>query len=367
MSTTSTDPNNKSAAQIEGEVEQTRASVSGTLDALRGKLEPRQMLDQMVEQVADYARGSGGADFARNLGAAVRDNPLPVVLIGAGIGWLLLSKSGAGTETGSSMAPRTNDGGSGIAKALTYGREQISGAVSATRESVGNVKEAVSDAASGASAHVSNVVSRAGEAGSSVAGNISEAASEGVRRARALGDHAYSAATSVGDGLDVARDRVSSTARGTADRFSALVEAQPLMLGVLGMALGAAVGAALPRTRTEDRVLGGARDAAVDRLSAVVSESYEDIKGAAGEQIEQVKGAVSETYEKTKDHLDQGGISATGSALGNAAGDVAQAVGGAVSNIAAHVARKVDEAGPERERPENDGASSPHAPATASR
>ena len=70
-------------------MERTRARVSSTLDQLRDRLSPGQMMDEML----DYARGSGGADFARNLGAAVRDNPVPVMLIGAGIGWLMFAGS----------------------------------------------------------------------------------------------------------------------------------------------------------------------------------------------------------------------------------------------------------------------------------
>src|SRR5829696_4956251 len=82
-----TDPGDRSSAEIEREVESTRARLTGTLEQLRDRATP----GQLFEQVLDYAKQSGGTDFARNLAAAVRDNPLPVLLIGAGIGWLMLS------------------------------------------------------------------------------------------------------------------------------------------------------------------------------------------------------------------------------------------------------------------------------------
>ena len=82
-----TDPNNRSSAEIEREVEATRAGLTETLDELRDRASP----GQLFEQALDYARTSGGAEFARNLGQSVRDNPLPLLLIGAGIGWLMMS------------------------------------------------------------------------------------------------------------------------------------------------------------------------------------------------------------------------------------------------------------------------------------
>jgi hypothetical protein len=45
----------------------------------------------------DWLRGSGGREFIGNLGTTVRDNPLPVLLVAAGIGWLALSGSRSGS------------------------------------------------------------------------------------------------------------------------------------------------------------------------------------------------------------------------------------------------------------------------------
>jgi len=87
-----TNTDNRSSDDIEREVESTRARVTETLEELRSRMTPGQIVDQFV----DYARESGGGDFVRNLGQAVRDNPLPVLLIGAGISWLMFSGSTAG-------------------------------------------------------------------------------------------------------------------------------------------------------------------------------------------------------------------------------------------------------------------------------
>ena len=91
-----TDPGGRSPETIERDVERTRANLTRTLDELRDRLSPGQVMDQLTE----WAKGSGGAEFARNLGAQVRDNPLPILLVGAGIGWLMMSGGGRRTPVG---------------------------------------------------------------------------------------------------------------------------------------------------------------------------------------------------------------------------------------------------------------------------
>ena len=82
-----TDPGSKSADEVEREVQQSRAEVEEALEAIQERLSPGQLFDQAV----DYMRGSGGNEFLRNLGATVRDNPVPIVLMSTGLAWLMLA------------------------------------------------------------------------------------------------------------------------------------------------------------------------------------------------------------------------------------------------------------------------------------
>jgi hypothetical protein len=77
--------------KLERDAGRTRAQLSEALEELRARMTPGQVIDQLI----DYAREGPGAGFGRNLARAIRENPLPLVLIGIGIGtaWLMVASS----------------------------------------------------------------------------------------------------------------------------------------------------------------------------------------------------------------------------------------------------------------------------------
>lgn len=75
--------------QLEHEAEIARTNLTADLDELRHRMTP----GQIVDEVADYARDTPVAEFARNLLRDLRENPLPLLLIGAGIAWSVFNSS----------------------------------------------------------------------------------------------------------------------------------------------------------------------------------------------------------------------------------------------------------------------------------
>src|SRR5207302_71755 len=102
-----------SSERLEQESEQTRRRLADSLEELRTRLSPGQVVDQLV----DYATENGAGEFVRNLGDDVRRNPLPVTLIGAGIGWLMMANG---------RSHQRRDGGDGerIAAGMTEAGRQ---------------------------------------------------------------------------------------------------------------------------------------------------------------------------------------------------------------------------------------------------
>lgn len=89
---------NKSAAspdQLEREIAQTRSEIDRKLALLQARLSPRRVAGQVAGAV-----GAQGGAFARNLGSALRDNPVPALLLGIGVLWLMIASRPNGRAEG---------------------------------------------------------------------------------------------------------------------------------------------------------------------------------------------------------------------------------------------------------------------------
>jgi hypothetical protein len=79
----------RQSEQLEREAEEARYHLAQSLDELRLRATP----GQIVDQIADYAREGPVADFLGNLTREMRNNPVPLLLIGIAITWLVAATS----------------------------------------------------------------------------------------------------------------------------------------------------------------------------------------------------------------------------------------------------------------------------------
>jgi hypothetical protein len=320
MSST-TDPGNRSAAEIEREVEQTRAGLTNTLDELRERASP----GQLFEQALDYVRSSGGNEFVRNLGTSVRDNPLPLLLIGAGIGWLMMS---GGSRKGGATTPMTASPGRSIRTGGTRVRVYGDGAESG-ESLTGRASATVSAARDNIAGAADQAIDKVGQAYHSVA-DAAGSATDSVRDAAgAVADSLRGAAAAVTDRVTGSGQDMQARAGELGDQarqgVTWLMREQPLVLGAIGVALGAAVGALLPGTEAEDRLMGQTRDAVADQVQATAQQGYERLKDTAGEHVDQAKAAIGQAA---------GGTGGVGLALTETAREVRQATRDAAHELA---------------------------------
>src|SRR5215471_15268409 len=75
------------SARLEREVEESRRQLSQTFEELRSRMPSGRRIDQVI----DYARDGAGANFVRKLGREALENPMPLVVIGIGIAWLMVA------------------------------------------------------------------------------------------------------------------------------------------------------------------------------------------------------------------------------------------------------------------------------------
>ena len=83
--------NGRSSAELERDAEVARANVAETADAIRSKMTPGQLIDEFTGM---FSGGDGQAALS-TLKDQIRDNPLPLTLVGAGLAWLMLGPGGS--------------------------------------------------------------------------------------------------------------------------------------------------------------------------------------------------------------------------------------------------------------------------------
>jgi ElaB/YqjD/DUF883 family membrane-anchored ribosome-binding protein len=181
---------------------------------------------ERVRETADHAETS--------VLGFVRDNPVPLLLIGAGVGLLLWG--GRGRSAGSHGPDLALVGRGGVYEGFTD--EQDS---------------------SGASGRIHQLRERA----QSGLTNARHTASDAARRARSE--------------VDQLEQRAKEQARRAKDAAERSFNEQPLVLGAVALGAGVAVGLSIPATDSENQLVGRYRD----RLFGSVKQRAKELEGKA--------------------------------------------------------------------------------------
>jgi ElaB/YqjD/DUF883 family membrane-anchored ribosome-binding protein len=302
--------------QLERETEEERARISETLDELRARMTPGHVVDRLV----DYATDSSGGMFFRNLRQQAVENPVPVALVGAGLAWLAIAgrrhystnRTSADSlvvpttdkvaAAGDRMADRVRHATDSASDTASKGADQARSAAAdlgqrgkatasklqdTARETAGAVTDTASSAYAAASELAGEATSRAQGAAQSATDSVAETASTtygaAADQARRAGDKLQKSASDM-------RGKVAASGRSVMD----FVYEQPLVVVGLGLAIGAAIGAASPSTEAEDELMGQTSDAIKKETAELAKEQLE--KGQA--VAERVLQSATEEAEK---------------------------------------------------------------------
>lgn len=357
---------------IASEIEQTRSEMSGTIDEIQRRIDPEQLGDQAVttateiteqareaaKDVAKYAIDEAKTavrELADHVGESVRastvgrvenmaaktrhaaestgddlwtlikHNPVPAAMAAIGLGWLWSQRSsgsngqanrmrsapygasyegyegdyGFWAERGGYGYPSYQRGGYGGSGAMAQVRGEA-------QQMAGQMRQAAGQAQQKAENLVSDVQERAGEAVDQVQQITNQAANRVEYRAEDLQHKAMSTVGTISD--------------------------DPLVVGALGLMLGAAVGFILPETERENELMGEAREQLVDRVEEMGSETIDKIQRAAPAAQKAARKAAMEALSAQGSDQPSGGRSAesSGAASGGASTQgTAQSSGGA--------------------------------------
>src|SRR5204863_6009337 len=96
---------NNSTNALERRAERSRSRLSGLVDDLQQQISPGQVVDQLIGFTKDNR-----SDVGRSISQQISRNPLPYLLIAAGIGWLMISDANNGLPAGRNGRTRRKAG-----------------------------------------------------------------------------------------------------------------------------------------------------------------------------------------------------------------------------------------------------------------
>jgi hypothetical protein len=244
---------------------------------------------------------SSQGSFLDGLTTACRDNPLAAALIGGGALWLLIGnerlKSAAGSVRSAaapladlgaraqrSAASTWDDADASVGDRASRMQNQASRGI---QETMRNTRTAASDAMSGA------------------AETMREGFDEGVAGAREMFDR-----------LGRALPRKETIAQAQSS-LSDLLERQPLVLGAVGLAIGAAVAGAMARTGVEDEWVGNLSDGLKEDLKQRAGAVSQSVQEAA----DTLKSEITDAGAEYADRVKQAGRDAIEAARESAGGE----------------------------------------------
>ena len=286
---TSTSQDNplKEPSLMEQEINQTRERIGRTVEQLEQRLSPGQLVDEAL----GFARDHGG-QFASSVASSVRRNPLPLIVTGMGLMWLLKSKSSTASQdtTRRVYSPYDDDFDGSGTSVWTDSRSAGSG------DSGGGVRARVAERLTGVGEAIKSRVAGVRSSVSSAGESIGETVRSTREQVAGRSNDALGSARSTTQAM---RERVSGatvTAREQARRarseFSTLMEEQPLLMGAIGIAIGATIAALVPSTRRERDMLGRASDTVADKASELASEGYESLRETATQSVNELTSSL---------------------------------------------------------------------------
>ena len=262
--------------EIEQEIRQTRARLDDTLHQIEEKFSP----EQLMNTTYDYLRHGGAERAVNSLSRTLKENPLPVMVTGIGLGWLLLAQRSSHTST----STQDNETMSG-ARATVLGHDPA--ALGATPQHHSREESSAEGMTDKAKHMVEGMRERAGHLGEQV-----------KEHSQHLGDQMRHRASHLDEQRHAAMDAASHRMHDASHQATHFVQDHPLVAGALGVAVGAVLAGLFSPTRTESRYLGEMRDRVVQRAEEFGEEQLE----RAGEKIHDTAERIKEKAHTSSSH-----------------------------------------------------------------
>lgn len=302
---------------IRSDIDVTRRRMDDTMDALGDRLQPRHLLDELL----GFLRGNGNDGESRltrirekvatscdtamhSVVDSVKQNPMPAIVIGAGVAWMIYSSRKSSDEYdfdeyySSGDASMRYDPDTHYDRPLDYpapGASQFSEQGSKDWGEQGASKLGqIKDKASAATDQMKEKLSHAKDAAREKLSHAGEAARE---KMTALRERA-------GEVTSRVRDTTADVYSRSRQRVAATADHHPLEVGLVALAAGLMVGLAMRTPRAVNRRLGPAADRLRERTREAGSEMLEKgkrVAEAAASAVKEEAEAQGLTPERLRD------------------------------------------------------------------
>jgi hypothetical protein len=285
---------------IRSDIDDTRRRMDDTMDALGERLQPRHLLDELL----GFLRGSASDGESRmthmreklthscdaamhSVVDTVKKNPVPALVIGAGVAWLIYSSRKEEPEYGYATedfsvddVTRRYDPDTHYDRPLDYPAASADPAWTGEGESkLGAIKGKIADKASAAGEQVKEKLSHAGEAAREKLSHAGEAARRQM----------YALKGRAGEVTSRMRDSTRDVYARSRERVVTTAETHPLEVGLVALAAGLMAGLAMRTPSAVNRKLGPAADRLRDRTREAGAEMLEKGRRVAQAAVTAVK------------------------------------------------------------------------------
>lgn len=253
--------------KIEQDINRSRHALNDTIEQLGGKLSPGQIVDEALGLV----QGQLGK-FGSNLGRHVRDNPIPLLLIGAGIGMLVLNRNGHQYQA----TPINDDDW----RAEHHFRKVEKACESVTR-AADETEHGFSHRLHEAQAAALDLKQHAGEAIDAFKARVTRTVEGLERRAAGVRDSVQAGLSKAGTYVHDQAKNVGAMAVDAKDQAGALYNDNPIAAGSIGLAIGALIGSLTPLSSMERDGLHDVADRTAKAAAGLAERGADAVQKAA--------------------------------------------------------------------------------------
>lgn len=293
--------NDRSSEEIRRDIEGTRTELRETVTALERKLSLGQVVDEVWGRVG--GREAAG-DAVSNLRHTIRENPVPLALMGLGVAWLAVDKAtGSDLDAVEGRGIRRGNNGRAEGRVGPYRGDAVHD--SSGPSSMDKAKHKASEAADKAKGMASDVASKAKDLASDAKGKMADAKDSLGSSNGDSGSNGEAYGWDGGEEGDGMSDRAMEGARRGVKKarhgLRAAMDEQPLALGAVAFGLGLASGLSVPTTSWEDDTMGEAADAVKEEAGSMAKDVTRDVKEVAASAGSAAKDEAERRTGQVKD------------------------------------------------------------------